>query len=198
MRVDRESGVVRETSVVDLFGNRTTIAFDELRENTKPGADLFALHAARGRARDRCAEPSLSRCLRAIPAGLCPRTAIRVTPRRPSRKRCAERSRGRRSADGRVKIAARLAARASRGGRLNASCAGLAPIGEASAREESVRRRARAPRRWMTPSELRKRRASSRTRGAPVASAGEREHVSSLDTSRCSDMFEAARKCRKH
>jgi len=42
MRVDRESGVVRETTVVDLFGNRTTIAFDELRENTRPSADLFS------------------------------------------------------------------------------------------------------------------------------------------------------------
>jgi outer membrane lipoprotein carrier protein len=42
MRVDRKSGVVRETTVVDLFGNRTTIAFDELRENTSPAPDLFA------------------------------------------------------------------------------------------------------------------------------------------------------------
>ena len=41
MRVDRKSGVVRETAVVDLFGNRTTIAFDELRENTGPAPDLF-------------------------------------------------------------------------------------------------------------------------------------------------------------
>jgi outer membrane lipoprotein carrier protein len=41
MRVDRKSGIVRETTVVDLFGNRTTIAFDELRENTGPAADLF-------------------------------------------------------------------------------------------------------------------------------------------------------------
>jgi chaperone LolA len=41
MRVDRASGVARETTVVDLFGNRTTIAFDELRENTDPSADLF-------------------------------------------------------------------------------------------------------------------------------------------------------------
>ena len=41
MRVDRKSGVVRETTVVDLFGNRTTIAFDELRENAGSEADLF-------------------------------------------------------------------------------------------------------------------------------------------------------------
>lgn len=48
MRVDRVSFAVRETSVVDLFGNRTTIAFDELRENTKPAADLFAFTPPEG------------------------------------------------------------------------------------------------------------------------------------------------------
>jgi len=48
MRVDRVSFAVRETSVVDLFGNRTTIAFDELRENTKPVADLFAFTPPEG------------------------------------------------------------------------------------------------------------------------------------------------------
>jgi chaperone LolA len=42
MQVDRKSGVVRETTVVDLFGNRTTIAFDEMRENGSPAADLFS------------------------------------------------------------------------------------------------------------------------------------------------------------
>jgi outer membrane lipoprotein carrier protein len=41
MRVDRASFAVRETSVVDLFGNQTAIAFDEVRENTKPAASLF-------------------------------------------------------------------------------------------------------------------------------------------------------------
>ncbi len=41
LRVDRDSAAVRETTVVDLFGNRTTIAFDKLRENTKPGASSF-------------------------------------------------------------------------------------------------------------------------------------------------------------
>ena len=48
MRVDRVSFAVRETSVVDLFGNRTTIAFDALRENTKPGADLFTFTPPEG------------------------------------------------------------------------------------------------------------------------------------------------------
>jgi len=33
---------------VDLFGNRTTIAFDELRENTKPVASLFAFTPPEG------------------------------------------------------------------------------------------------------------------------------------------------------
>lgn len=48
MRVDRKSGVVRETTVIDLFGNRTTIAFDELRENTRPAAGLFAFTPPEG------------------------------------------------------------------------------------------------------------------------------------------------------
>jgi chaperone LolA len=48
MRVDRKSGVVRETTVDDLFGNRTTIAFDELRENTRPAADLFGFSPPEG------------------------------------------------------------------------------------------------------------------------------------------------------
>lgn len=48
MRVDRKSGVVRETTVVDLFGNRTVIAFDELRENTNPAAALFAFTPPEG------------------------------------------------------------------------------------------------------------------------------------------------------
>jgi len=39
---------VRETTVVDLFGNRTTIAFDELRENTKPAASSFAFKPPEG------------------------------------------------------------------------------------------------------------------------------------------------------
>jgi len=48
MRVDRVGFAVRETSVVDLFGNRTTIAFDELRENTKPVAGLFVFTPPEG------------------------------------------------------------------------------------------------------------------------------------------------------
>jgi outer membrane lipoprotein carrier protein len=41
LRVDRETAVVRETTVVDLFGNRTRVAFSELRENSGPDASLF-------------------------------------------------------------------------------------------------------------------------------------------------------------
>ena len=48
LRVDRGSAAVRETTVVDLFGNRTTIAFDELRENTKPAASSFAFKPPEG------------------------------------------------------------------------------------------------------------------------------------------------------
>jgi len=48
MRVDRAGFAVRETSVVDLFGNRTTITFGELRENTKPAAGLFAFKPPEG------------------------------------------------------------------------------------------------------------------------------------------------------
>lgn len=48
MRVDRVSFAVRETSVIDLFGNRTTIAFDELRENTKPVEGLFVFTPPEG------------------------------------------------------------------------------------------------------------------------------------------------------
>ena len=42
LRVDRASASVRETTVVDLFGNRTTITFGQLRENTGPAADSFS------------------------------------------------------------------------------------------------------------------------------------------------------------
>jgi len=48
LRVDRGSAAVRETTVVDLFGNRTTIAFDQLRENTKPAASSFAFTPPEG------------------------------------------------------------------------------------------------------------------------------------------------------
>jgi outer membrane lipoprotein carrier protein len=48
LRVDRASGAVRESVVVDLFGNRTAIAFEELRENTKPDASTFEFAAPDG------------------------------------------------------------------------------------------------------------------------------------------------------
>ena len=48
LRVDRGSAAVRETTVVDLFGNRTTIVFDELRENTKPVASSFTFTPPEG------------------------------------------------------------------------------------------------------------------------------------------------------
>jgi outer membrane lipoprotein carrier protein len=48
LRVDRETGVVRGTTVVDLFGNRTTLAFAELQENTGPDAALFAFEPPAG------------------------------------------------------------------------------------------------------------------------------------------------------
>jgi outer membrane lipoprotein carrier protein len=41
LRVDRETAVVRETTVVDLFGNRTRVVFQDLRENSRPDAALF-------------------------------------------------------------------------------------------------------------------------------------------------------------
>lgn len=39
--VDAKTGVVAETTVVDLFGNRTRVTFEDLRENTGPDAALF-------------------------------------------------------------------------------------------------------------------------------------------------------------
>ena len=48
LRVDRASASVNETTVVDLFGNRTTIAFRELRENTGPAANSFSFAPPEG------------------------------------------------------------------------------------------------------------------------------------------------------
>lgn len=48
LRVDGASASVRETTVVDLFGNRTTIAFGELRENTGPAASSFSFAPPEG------------------------------------------------------------------------------------------------------------------------------------------------------
>ncbi|RIL07750.1 MAG: hypothetical protein DCC71_01955 [Proteobacteria bacterium] len=48
LHVDAASAKVRETTVVDLFGNRTNVRFDELRENTGPDPKLFRYEAADG------------------------------------------------------------------------------------------------------------------------------------------------------
>jgi outer membrane lipoprotein carrier protein len=48
LRVERETGVVRETTVVDLFGNRTRVAFERMRENSAPDASLFRFAAPDG------------------------------------------------------------------------------------------------------------------------------------------------------
>jgi outer membrane lipoprotein carrier protein len=39
--VDRSGGDIRQTEVFDLFGNRTRVAFEEVRTNTSPPAALF-------------------------------------------------------------------------------------------------------------------------------------------------------------
>ena len=41
LNVARSSGEVLETSVVDLFGNATTIAFLDAKTNTAPAASIF-------------------------------------------------------------------------------------------------------------------------------------------------------------
>jgi outer membrane lipoprotein carrier protein len=41
LRVDRASGEIRETEVLDLFGNRTRVAFDGVRTNTGPSSATF-------------------------------------------------------------------------------------------------------------------------------------------------------------
>jgi len=48
LHVDRESAVVLETTVVDLFGNRTRVAFSELRENTRVDAKQFRFEPPKG------------------------------------------------------------------------------------------------------------------------------------------------------
>lgn len=48
LRVERATGAVRETGVVDLFGNRTVVAFDELRENAGVAPDLFRFEVPKG------------------------------------------------------------------------------------------------------------------------------------------------------
>lgn len=41
LRVERESGAIRGTTVVDLFGNRTEVTFEDVRTNTDPADSLF-------------------------------------------------------------------------------------------------------------------------------------------------------------
>jgi outer membrane lipoprotein carrier protein len=48
LRVDRKSGVVVETTVSDLFGNRTRVAFEGLRENTGVDAKQFRFEPPSG------------------------------------------------------------------------------------------------------------------------------------------------------
>lgn len=48
LRVDAKTATVLETTVIDLFGNRTTLRFDGLRENTNPDAKLFEYVAPAG------------------------------------------------------------------------------------------------------------------------------------------------------
>lgn len=45
---DRETGIVLETSVTDLFGNRTRIRFARLEENRNPAPDTFVLKIPEG------------------------------------------------------------------------------------------------------------------------------------------------------
>lgn len=46
--VDAKTAVVAETTVVDLFGNRTRVALADLRENTRPDAALFRFEPPAG------------------------------------------------------------------------------------------------------------------------------------------------------
>ena len=48
LEVDRDTGMVRATSVHDLFGNRTRVAFEDLRTNTDPPAARFRFEPPEG------------------------------------------------------------------------------------------------------------------------------------------------------
>ncbi len=41
IRVDPDSGEIDETTVIDLFGNATTVTFEDLQANLDPPASLF-------------------------------------------------------------------------------------------------------------------------------------------------------------
>lgn len=48
LTVERKTGAVRETGVVDLFGNRTRVAFEGVRENAGIERDLFRFVVPKG------------------------------------------------------------------------------------------------------------------------------------------------------
>lgn len=48
LRVERESGTIRATTVLDLFGNRTKVSFEEVRMNTDPPEALFRFEPPEG------------------------------------------------------------------------------------------------------------------------------------------------------
>ena len=127
MQVDRKSGVVRETTVVDLFGNRTTIAFDQMRENTRPAADLFLFTPPWG-ARDQPAGIALIGGFSWLFGRPLSTDGNSRRPAQLAAQFVARPRADRRWTDGRVRIAAGRRLPRIRGGRLDASCAGLAPI----------------------------------------------------------------------
>jgi outer membrane lipoprotein carrier protein len=58
LRVDPKTGDVRGTAVVDLFGNRTDVAFSSLRSNVRPDPARFRFEAEPGVRVLRPAEPA--------------------------------------------------------------------------------------------------------------------------------------------
>jgi len=48
LRVDRESGAILATSVVDLFGNRTDVVFEKMQRNSAPDEALFHFEPSEG------------------------------------------------------------------------------------------------------------------------------------------------------
>ena len=48
LRAHRATGEIAGTTVVDLFGNETTIDFAQIRENIDPPADVFRPHLPEG------------------------------------------------------------------------------------------------------------------------------------------------------
>jgi outer membrane lipoprotein carrier protein len=58
LRVDPKTGDVRGTAVVDLFGNRTDVAFESLRANVRPDPARFRFEAEPGVRVLRAGEPA--------------------------------------------------------------------------------------------------------------------------------------------